>query len=310
LILVTDFPLKDAEDVLPILELASSAGRSLVLIAPEVRDAALAILIANRERGILAVKPPEPGGQKERAIEEIALISGARLQRRARNDRLRDVKLADLGSTRQAWATRGLAGLFGARGDREAIRVRLGDVRSELERASDDDARDKLRARIGRLAGIAAIVRVGGQTESEQKELEQRVESAVAAGRAALREGVVPGGGCALIAAAKAVSALDLTGDERVGAQLLARSLEEPLRVIAINAGIDDSPLVHNAYERGPDAVFDVLHRTWVDPWQSGILDATSILRQVIELSVSSAVTTLFTDTLVRSPTPANALTP
>jgi chaperonin GroEL len=310
LILVTDFALTSAGDVIPVLERAFGAGRPLLIIAPEVHDAALAVLIANREHGLLAVKAPTPGDQEERAIEEIALIVGASLQRRARGDHLNNVQLSDLGSARQAWATRGMAGLLGARGDRDAIRDRLTEVRLELDWATEEDARIKLRDRIGRLSGIGVILRVGGHTKSERQERAQRIDAAISSGRAALRCGVVPGGGCALIAAARAASNQELPGDELVGARLFARALEEPLRVIAANAGVDASPVVHEAYRLTPNFVYDAVRKDWVNPWEAGILDALLVLRQVIEISVSSAVTTLRTNTLVRGPAPATSRTP
>ncbi len=309
-VLVTDYPLTGASDVIPALECASAVGRPLFIVAPGMHDAAVGVLVANRERGLLAVKAPEPVGQRDRAIEEIALIAGARLMCRARGDRMKDLQLSDLGSARQAWATRSMSGFVGARGERSAIRRRIAEVQSELARAEDDDTRKKLRDRISRLSGIAAIVRVGGQTESEREDLKHRVESAVASGRAALREGVVPGGGCALIAAARAIEQLDLGGDEAVGARALARALQEPLRVIATNSGVDASPIVQNAYRLVPDFAYDAVRREWVDPWRTGLLEPSLVLRHVIETSVSSALTVLFTEVLVRSAQPPVARLP
>ena len=310
LILVADFDLSSASEIVPAIECTSAEERPLMIVAPGFNDVVLAVLVSNRERGLLAVKAPTPVGQKERAIEEMALLTGARLFRQARGDRLAEVHRRDLGSARQGWATKGMSGVLGGRGDRAAVRERLAEVRLELERAQDEDARGKLRERIGRLSGISAIVRVGAQTKGEQKELQQRVEAAVASGRAAFRGGVVPGGGGSLIAAARAVRELDLSGDEQVGARLFARALEEPARVIAANAGLDEAPIVNDAYRLAPDRVFDAIRGQWVEPWESGLLDAYLVLRQVIETSVSAAVTTLMTGTLVRGPAPARATTP
>lgn len=310
LVLVTDFPVADVSGVVPALEHAIGAGRPLLVVAPGFHDTVLAFFVANRARGVLAVKGPAPTGQTERALEEIALLVGARLQSQARGDRLNQLRLCNLGSARQAWASRGMTGILGGRGDRAVIRERLDEVRFELERATDEDARGKLRERIARLSGVSAIVRVGGQTKGERAELSQRVTAAIAAGRSALRGGVVPGGGCALIAAARAVRQIDLHGDEAVGARLFARALEEPLRVIATNAGIDAAPVVNDAYRLAPDLAYDALRRAWVDPWSTGRLDAHLVLRTVIETSVSSAVSTLLTETLVRGPLPTTVLTP
>lgn len=310
LVLVTDQTPEIAEDVVPALDHAVKAGRPLLIVAPAVHEAALAVLVANRERGLLAVKAPPSSGERDGALEDVALLVGARLLRQVRGDRLRDLQPADLGAARQAWATRGMTGVIGGRGDRAAIRARLAAVRRELERADNDDERGKLRDRIGRLAGIAAIVRVGGRTTNERDERKRRVEAAIASGRAALRGGVVPGGGCALIAAARAVERMDLGGDEAVGARLLARALEAPVRAIATNAGVDAAPVVHDAYRFAPDLVYDAIRKEWRDPWADGILDAALVLRRAIEIGVSSAVTTVRTETLVRSPEPAMASTP
>lgn len=310
LIVVSDSAIKIANDLVPSIEIAMRANRPLLIIAPEFSEPVLALLVSNKERGLLAVKPPTPTGQRERAIEEIALIVGARLFCQARGDRLRDIDLNDMGSARQAWATRGMTGLLGATGNRAAIRDRVAEVRAELDRATDEDARGKIRDRLARLAGIAAIIRVGGTTKRSREELEQRVEAAVATGRAALRGGAVPGGGCGLIAAAAAVKRLRLEGDEAIGARLLIRALEEPLRVIVRNIGRDDAPVVNDAYEVGDNRVFDTRTATWVDPWQAGILDARLVLDRIIETVVSSAVTTLRTETLVRGPMPSVTWTP
>jgi chaperonin GroEL len=310
LLLVTDLTPAGADDLVPALDYAVEVGRPLLIVAPSVHDAALAVIVANRERGLLAVKAPASSGAHDRALEEVALMVGARLFSQAHGDRLRDLQPADLGAARQAWATRGMTGLIGGRGDRAAIRARLAEVRAELERAENDDARAKLRDRIGRLAGIAAIVRVGGRTTRERDERKLRVEAAIASGRAALREGVVPGGGCGLIFAARAIERLDFAGDEAVGARLVARALEAPLRTMADNAGVENATIVHDAYRLSPDLVYDAVRQEWVDPWGSGILDAFLVVRRVIETSVSSAVTTLSTETLVRGPAPSVAATP
>jgi chaperonin GroEL len=310
LVLVSDLTPASADDLVPALDYAVEAKRPLLIIAPSLQEAALAVLVANRERGLLAVKAPPSSGVQDRALDEIALLVGARFLRRAQGDRLRDLQPADLGTARQAWATRGMTGVIGGRGDRAAIRARLAEVRAELERAENDDARATLRDRIGRLAGIAAIVRVGGRTTRERDERKLRIETAIASGRAALREGVVPGGGGGLIFAARAIEQLDLAGDEAVGARLLARALEAPLRAIADNAGVENATIVYDAHRYSPDLVYDAVRREWVDPWGSGILDAFLVLRRVIETSVSSAVTTLLTETLVRSPAPSMAATP
>jgi chaperonin GroEL len=310
LVLVSDSAINKPDELVPAIDIAIGAHRPLLIIAPDFNESALALLVSNKERGLLAVKAPTPVGQREQAIEEIALICGARLFCQARGDRLRDIKPNDMGEARQAWATRGMTGLLGANGNRAAIRCRVAEVRSELARAIDEDARGKIRDRLARLSGIAAIVRVGGTTKQSREEIEQRVEAAIATGRAALQGGAIPGGGCGLIATASAVKCLRLDGDEAIGAKLLSRALEEPLRVIARNSGREEAPVVNDAHDLAAKRVFDARTATWVDPWQAGILDARLVLDRIIEVVVSSAVTTLRTDTLVRGPAPPVTWTP
>jgi chaperonin GroEL len=190
------------------------------------------------------------------------------------------------------------------------VRARLAEVQRELERADSDDARTKVRERIGRLAGVAAIVRISGATESERKERKQRVETAIAAGRAALRGGTVPGGGASLVAAARDVEALGLTGDEAVGAGFLARALEEPLRAMAENAGLSAAEILHAARVRAPEEAFDLLGQQWVDPWSRGLVDPLLLLTEALERSVSLVGTAMMIETMVRGPQPETSLTP
>lgn len=311
LILVTDHALTLAEDVLPAVELCLVAGRRpLLVIAPEITGPALALLLANRERGLLAVKAPVAIGQQTRAIEDLAVITSARLFSRARGDDLSGVALDDLGAARQAWSTTGQAGLVGGRGSRAAIGARLAEVLGELARATEDDARAKIRERAGRLAGVAAIVRVSGRTDGERSERKRQVESAVAAGRAALRGGTVPGGGTALVAAAAAIDRLGLSGEVAVGAGFLARALEEPLRVMAANAGLESPAILHAARSRAPKEVFDLLAQRWVDPWESGLVDPLLVLLEALERSVSLVGTAMMIETMVRRPRPEVSLAP
>lgn len=311
LILVTDHALTQADEVLPAVELCLAAGRRpLLVIAPEITGAALALLLANRERGLLAVKAPAATSQQARAIAELAIITGARLFSRARGDDRSGVTIADLGSARQAWSTTGQAGLVGGRGLRSAIGARLAEVLGELARATEEDAQAKVRERAGRLAGVAVIVRASGRTDGERTERKRRLESAVAAGRAAMRGGTVPGGGMSLVAAAAAIDRLGLSSEEAVGAGFLARALEEPLRVMAANAGLSSPAILHAARSRAPAEVFDLLRRQWVDPWQSGLVDPLIVLLEALDRSVSLVGTAMMIETMVRGPKPEVSIAP
>ncbi len=317
-ILATDCPLATADDLLPALEVCVAAGeRQLLLIAPEIGAAALGLLIANRERGVLdgalAVRAPGSGGRQAHILEDIAAATGGRALLVATGARLAAVSLADLGRARQVWATASAFAILGGRGEKETIRRRVGEAKAELRAlAPDDDERKHLRERIGKLAGTAALVQIGAPTESARVELRTRVEAAVTAAQAALREGAVPGGGGALLACIPALERLaaDLRGDEALGVRLLARALPAPMRAIAANAGIDASALFAAPGICQPGWTFDVLRRRWVDAEAGGILDPLPVVRAALEGAVSTAVMALTTDVLIRHKRPEMAKTP
>jgi chaperonin GroEL len=315
-VLISEMSFDRAEQLLPALEACVQGGeRSLLIVAPEVRDSAVGLLVVNRERGMLdgavAVRAPSIGDQRTRILEDLAVITGGRCLRRDANDRVTDVILRDLGKARQAWATRFAFGILGGQGDRAAIRQRIADAKAELSAVGDDNyTRGKIKERIGKLAGTAATIRVGAPTRSEQEDLKLRMEAAIAAARSATQEGVVPGGGCALLACAPALDALHITGEEAVGIQLLARALAEPMRAIASNAGFEPGPIVYEAQRRGPPWLFDVVRREWVDAWGGTVLDALPVVRTALQTSVSAVVTALTADVLVRRTQPPRAINP
>lgn len=311
-ILLTDYPLERAEQLVPALEACVAAGeRRLLVVAPELRDAALALLLVNRDRGVLeqvvAVRAPSVGAQQTGILEDLAALTGGRCFRREAFDRFDDLRLADLGSARHAWATRHAFGILGGRGAKEAIRARARAVRAELDRADDESARKRIRERIGKLTGAAAIVQVGAATQRAQEELKARIEAAAAATRAALAEGAVAGGGAALVGCTPALDRLaaGLPGPEALGVRALRAALLEPLRAIVENAGLSAAPIVHAALERGPGWTFDVLRRAWVDPWTAGIVDPLPVVRTALETSVSVARTALKAEVVVHRIWPA-----
>ena len=313
-VLVTDYSLDRAEHLLPALEACVQAGdRNLLVIAPEVRDAAVGLLAANRERGVLegvvAVKAPSFGVQRTRILEDIAVITGGRCVCQERQDRLVDVTAGDLGRARQAWATRFAFGILGGQGSKASIRQRISDARAELSSADNDAHTLRLiRERIGKLAGTAAIVRVGAPTRAEQQELKLRVEAAIRSARSALAEGVVPGGGAALLGCIPALETLQPGGQEAYGLKALAEALAEPTRWIVANAGLQAAPVVARA--RGEQRVFDVVQRTWVDPWSSGIVDPLAVTLAALETSVSTVATTLTSDVLIHRANAPMAIEP
>lgn len=308
-ILLTDHHLERAEQLVAALEACASAGaRSLLVVTPAARDAAIGVLVVNRERGrfdgAVAARAPLFGDQRVQVLDDLAVITGGRAVLSERHDRLEDVTLADLGRARQAWVTPTAFAILGGRGERAAIRARIAAAKQELRATPADEVwvRERIRERIGKLAGTAAVLKVGAATPSEQAELKLRVEAAIATARAAVADGVVPGGGAALLACAPAVDALPLRGDEAVGARLLARALAEPMRTLARNAGCEPSAILHEARQRGAGWTFDVVRRTWADAWQAGLLEALPVVLAALEAAVSAAAIALTSDVLIHRP--------
>ncbi|HLZ32326.1 MAG TPA: chaperonin GroEL [Chloroflexota bacterium] len=318
-VLVTDCPLDRAEDLLPTLEACVGAGeRNLLIVAPDIRDAAVGLLVVNRERGMLdgamAVKAPAFGAQRTRILEDIAVITGGRCVCMDRHERLADVTIDDLGKARQAWATRVAFGILGGQGSKPGIRQRIAEARAELGTIADDAyVADKIRERIGKLAGTAALIRVGAASKSEQEDLKFRIEAAVLSARSALCDGVVPGGGAALLACIPAVAAVAASGDEAVGIRALVHALAEPLRAILANAGLEAAPIVHEARRRAEaedDArVYDVLRGAWVGAY-GAVVDPLPVALAALESSVSAAALALTSEVLIHRKDPPLSTTP
>lgn len=314
-ILVTDIALERAEQLLATLEACVAAGeRGLMVIAPEVRDSAVGMLVANRERGALehaiAVRAPTLGAQRNAILEDLSVITGGRFISQQLGDDLTRVRIEDLGKARQAWATKAAFGIVGGEGSKSAIRQRIAAARTELKSVDANDAytSSKIEERIGKLAGLTAIIRVGAASTSEQEELKLRVEAAIRAARSALQEGVVPGGGAALLACERAVQAIDAQGDERLGAMALARALAEPMRSILRNAGVAPETVVARA--RACSCVYDVVRQEWVDPWTAGLVDPLAVVLTALEASVSTASIALSADVLIHRKNPPTVTTP
>jgi chaperonin GroEL len=305
-ILVTDHAVGDARQLLPVLEACMAAGeRRLVVIAPEVRDPAVALLLVNRQRGVLdgalAIRAPSIGRQRTRILEDLAILTGGRCVRAEAGERLEEVKAEDLGRARQVWATRSAFGVLGGRGERAAIRRRLAEAKAEAVAVRDDRyLYDKIQERIGKLAGTAAVVRVGAPTTAAREDLRLRVEAAVAAARLALAQGVVPGGGAALLACAQVLEEAASPDTRAVGLRVLARALAEPMRVIVGHAGHDAGAVVAEGRRRGPGWTFDVVRGAWVDAWSSGLVDAAAVVAAALEASVGGACASLSVEGLIR----------
>jgi chaperonin GroEL len=312
-IFVTDQKVERAEQLVPLLEACIAAGeRNLFIVAADLTDAAVGLLVANRERGefnsVMAVQAPSFGIQRTRILEDIATLTGGRCLCRDRQDRLVDVTIDDLGRARQAWATQFAFGILGGRGPKATVRDRIAEAKTELRQTDPQDEYTTalIRERIGKLAGTAAVVRVGAPGRAEQEYLKRRIQAAIASLRWALAEGVVPGGGKALLTCAQAMETAEPPDDQAPGVRALARALADPMRVIAMNAGFDASPILDRA--RGNRCVFDVVRRKWVDPWEGGIVDPLTVTLTALETSVSAVGSMFSAEVLVhRKDAPAVA---
>ena len=299
-IFVTDYSLDRADQLVPVLEACVKAGeKSLLVVAPEIRDAAVALLLANRDRGVLdavvAVKGPATGDE----LEDIAVACGGRSILQQTHFSIRDVTCAEFGTARQAWATRTEFGIVGGFGDRRLVRQRIAAARAEMNIADDDASRRSIQSRIGKLAGVTATIHVGAASPAEQEGVKSRVESAVRAARLALRSGVVSGGGLALVNCMPLLASLDACGEAAIGVKLLEAALVEPMRTILANAGVEPERIICEARRRNGSEVFDVIRREWTDPWKTGLLDPVEVVLAALECSVSLATTALTADVLV-----------
>jgi chaperonin GroEL len=305
-ILLTDQPITRPDQLVPALEACVAAGEPrLVIITPELSDAALGLLLANRERGMvegaLAILAPSIGYQRTGILQDLAAITGGRCIRGELGDRLEQVTLADLGTARQVWATRQAFGVIGGRGDKAVIRQRVEEVRAELAAGQDDPyVRAKVRERLAKLIGTGATIQVGAPTRRAQELLKERVEAALATSRLALEQGVVTGGGIALLACAESLSQLDLSGDVALGARVLGRALAAPAETIAANAGLDGRAIVWQARQQEPGQAFDVVRQCWADARDSGVVDPIGVTLGALDAAVSAATTMLGVEVLLR----------
>ncbi len=305
-ILVTDKKISNIQEILPLLEEVVRSGKKLLIIADDIEGEALSTIIVNKLRGTfncVAVKAPGFGDRRKEMLQDIAILTGTDVISSDLGYELKDTTLADLGSARQVVVTKETTTIVDGAGDQSEIHARVAQIRSEIENTTSDYDREKLQERLAKLAGGVAVVRVGAATETEMKEKKLRVEDALSATKAAVEEGIVAGGGVALLNATPAVEKLvdELDGDEKTGAKIILRALEEPVRQIAANAGLDGGVIVNNI--RRVDKVgygFDAYKEEYVDNMISaGIVDPTKVTRSALINAASAASMVLTTESLV-----------
>ncbi|HHV41811.1 MAG TPA: chaperonin GroEL [Clostridiaceae bacterium] len=303
-ILITDKKVASVQDILPLLEQIVQAGKKLVIVAEDVEGEALSTLILNKLRGTfncVAVKAPGFGDRRKEMLQDIAVLTGGKVISTELGMELKDAKLDDLGQARQVKISKDDTIIVDGAGEPEAIKARINSIRSQIEETTSDFDREKLQERLAKLSGGVAVIKVGAATETEMKEKKLRIEDALSATRAAVEEGVVPGGGAAYISAIKPVVELlsDFEGDVKTGAAIIARALEEPVRQIASNAGFDGSVVCERVKESDEGFGFDVLKGEYSDMVKVGIIDPTKVTRSALQNAASIASILLTTEAVV-----------
>ncbi len=314
-ILITDKKISNLQEILPVIEPLAQQGARLLIIAEDVEGDALAALIVNKLKGVfncVAVKAPGFGDRRKAMLEDIAVLTGGTVISSDLGYEFKDVTPDMLGRANQVKVDKDNTTIIDGAGDKEAIKARVASIKSQIEVTTSDYDKEKLQERLAKLAGGVAVINVGAATEVEMKEKKLRIDDALAATRAAVEEGYVPGGGSALLSCVPVLKKLiaSLSGDEKTGASIVMKACEEPVRQISANAGVDGSVVVDKILaKKSPNFGFDALKNVYVDMVESGIIDPTKVTRSVLQNAASVASTLLTTESIVTDipPPPAPA---